>query len=175
MTEAFWGDGLVWLRRAAGMVDGVAQADVSGLSHKDDFALARSLGDRRDARQASQGVIVSPSQSIRGFREQRGEHNPSDARQGSQDCHVALLIELFLGLLLAIGEPLGQAVDAVIGLADLAVDEIEPQMPSSSRSHRPSRPSLRSDTRRFETLDFLASFQGAFYLWVFGDAERHLF
>ena len=29
MTEAFWGDGLVWLRRAAGMVDAVAQADVS--------------------------------------------------------------------------------------------------------------------------------------------------
>ena len=29
VTEAFWGDGLVWLRRAAGMVDGVAQADVS--------------------------------------------------------------------------------------------------------------------------------------------------
>ncbi len=50
VTEAFWGDGLVWLRRAAGMVDGVAQADVSGLSHKNDFALARSLGDRRDAR-----------------------------------------------------------------------------------------------------------------------------
>ncbi len=29
MTEAFWGDELVWLRRAAGMVDAVAQADVS--------------------------------------------------------------------------------------------------------------------------------------------------
>ena len=50
VTEAFWGDELVWLRRAAGMVDAVAQADVSGLSPKNDFALARSLGDRRDAR-----------------------------------------------------------------------------------------------------------------------------
>ncbi len=49
------------------MVDGVAQADVSGLSHKNDFALARSLGDWRDARQASQGVVISPSQRIRGF------------------------------------------------------------------------------------------------------------
>ena len=49
------------------MVDGVAQADVSGLSHKSDFALARSLGDWRDARQASQGVVISPSQRIRGF------------------------------------------------------------------------------------------------------------
>jgi hypothetical protein len=29
------------------MVDGVAQSDVSGLSHKNDFALARSLGDWR--------------------------------------------------------------------------------------------------------------------------------
>jgi len=42
------------------MVDGVAQADVSGLSHKNDFALARSLGDWRDARQASQGVVMTP-------------------------------------------------------------------------------------------------------------------
>ena len=108
------------------MVDGVAQADVSGLSHKNDFALARSLGDWRDARQASQGVVISPSQRIRGFCEQRGEDDPSNARQGSQDRHVTLLIELTLGILLSISEPLSQMVDAVIGLADLAVDEIEP-------------------------------------------------
>jgi len=75
------------------MVDGVAQADVSGLSHKNDFALARSLGDWRDARQALQGVVISPSQRIRGFCEQRGEDDPSNARQGSQDRHVTLLIE----------------------------------------------------------------------------------
>jgi len=108
------------------MVDGVAQADVSGLSHKNDFALARSLGDWRDARQALQGVVISPSQRIRGFCEQRGEDDPSNAWQGSQDRHVTLLIELPLGILLSISEPLSQMVDAVIGLADLAVDQIEP-------------------------------------------------
>ena len=108
------------------MVDSVAQADVSGLSHKNDFALARSLGDWRDARQASQGVVISPSQRIRGFCEQRGEDDPSNAQQGSQDRHVTLLIELPLGILLSISEPLSQMVDAVIGLADLAVDQIEP-------------------------------------------------
>jgi hypothetical protein len=31
-----------------------------------------------------------------------------------------------LGILLSISEPVSQMVDAVIGLADLAVDEIEP-------------------------------------------------
>jgi hypothetical protein len=88
--------------------------------------LARSLGDWRDARQASQGVVISPSQRIRGFCEQRGEDDPSNARQGSQDRHVTLLIELPLGIILSISEPLSQMVDAVIGLADLAVEEIEP-------------------------------------------------
>jgi hypothetical protein len=62
------------------MIDGVAQADVSGLSHKNDFALAGSLGDWRDARQASQGVVFSPSQCIRGFCQPRASQ--SDGRFG---------------------------------------------------------------------------------------------
>ena len=42
------------------MVDGVAQADVGGLAHEHDAALAGSLGDGSYARQASKRSIVSP-------------------------------------------------------------------------------------------------------------------
>ena len=55
MTEAFWGDGLVWLRRAAGMVDGVAQADVRRACKVEGFVKLRvaqngchSLCERQD-------------------------------------------------------------------------------------------------------------------------------
>jgi len=43
------------------VVDGVAQAAVSGLSHKNDFALARSLGDWRDALSPLAGLVISQS------------------------------------------------------------------------------------------------------------------
>src|SRR5829696_5481909 len=42
------------------MVDGVAQANVGGLAHEHDAALAGSLGDGSHARQASRRSIVSP-------------------------------------------------------------------------------------------------------------------
>jgi hypothetical protein len=55
--------------------------------------------------------------------EQRGEDDPSDARQGSQDRHVALL-----GFVLPViaGKRGAQSVEAALRVADLAVDQLAP-------------------------------------------------
>ena len=66
------------------MVDRVAPANVGGLAHEHDAALAGSLGDGRHPRQASKRSIVSPLQGLEGLEglgQQRGEDNPSDSRQ----------------------------------------------------------------------------------------------
>jgi hypothetical protein len=64
------------------MVDGVAQADVGGLAHEHDAALAGSLGDGSHTRQASKRSIVPPLLGLEGLGQQRGEDNPSDFWQG---------------------------------------------------------------------------------------------
>src|SRR5262252_2915447 len=73
------------------MIDRAAQPHVAGLAHDDDAALATALGHRGDAGQGAQGVIISPAQRLGSLGEQRGEDDPPDTRQGSQDRHVALL------------------------------------------------------------------------------------
>ena len=65
------------------MVDGVAQANVGGLAHEHDAALAGSLGDGSDARQTAKRLVVSPPHGLERLGEQRGEDNPSDPWQGS--------------------------------------------------------------------------------------------
>jgi hypothetical protein len=80
-----------------------------------------------DAGQGSQSVIGSPAQGLAGLGEQRGEDDPSDARQGSQNRHVALL-----GLLprrcfrILFGEPGAQAVELAVRLVDLPVHQLKP-------------------------------------------------
>src|SRR6185295_4240422 len=96
------------------MVDGVAQADVGGLAHEHDAALAGSLGDGSHTRQASKRSIVSPLQGLDGLGQQRGEDNSSDSRQRSQDRHIARLGPLPPGPLLRTGEALGEAVEPLI-------------------------------------------------------------
>src|SRR5689334_1342930 len=93
------------------MVDGIAQADVGGLAHEHDAALARSLGDGSHTRQTSKRSIVSPLQGLESLGQQRGEHNPSDSRQRSEDRHIARLGPLPPGPLLRTGEALGEAVE----------------------------------------------------------------
>src|SRR3954469_13680678 len=82
------------------MVDGVAQADVGGLAHEHDAALAGSLGDGSHARQTSKRLVVSPLQGLECLGQQRGEDYPSDPWQGSEDRHIARLWPLPLGSLL---------------------------------------------------------------------------
>src|SRR5215217_5621635 len=73
------------------MVDGVAQADVGGLAHEHDAALAGSLGDGSYARQTAKCLIDSPLHGLEGLGQQPGEDNPSDSGQGSEDRHIARL------------------------------------------------------------------------------------
>jgi hypothetical protein len=95
-------------------------ANVRRLAHQHDLALSRSLRDRRHARQTAQCVIISALQSVLSFCEQRGEDNSSDAPQGSQDRHVALLFSLPLRIVLSTRELFVETIDFAIGLADLA-------------------------------------------------------
>lgn len=70
-------------------------------------------------------MIVSALQGIGCFCEQRGEDDPSDARQGSQDRHVALLSALpLLGTLVA-SQFLGKRVELGVCPGDLSVDDIQ--------------------------------------------------
>jgi len=70
-------------------------------------------------------VIISPAQSIRGFCQQRGENDPSHARQGAQDRNVALLIGPLLSVVSNASKAIDQAIEAAIGLGNLLVHELE--------------------------------------------------
>src|SRR6187455_2286298 len=93
------------------MVDGVAQANVGGLAHEHDAALAGSLGDGSHPRQASKRSIVSP---LEGLGQQHGEDNPSDPWQRLEDRHIARLGPLPLGSLLRSDKAVGEAVEPLI-------------------------------------------------------------
>ena len=71
-------------------------------------------------------MIVSFAQRLRGLAEQRSEDDPSDARQGSQDRHVALLGFLPRRIFLsAFGELVGEFVEPAMRLLDLLVHQFE--------------------------------------------------
>ena len=108
------------------MVDGVAQANVGGLAHEHDAALAGSLRDGSHTRQASKRSIVSPLQGLECLGQQRGEDNPSDSRQRSEDRHIARLGPLPLGSLLRSDKAVGEAVEPLINRQHLSVHQIEP-------------------------------------------------
>ncbi len=97
---------------AGPMVDGGAQPQMTGLTHENHAALAAAPRHRGDAGQGAQRMIVSFAQRLRGLAEQRSEDDPSDARQGSQDRHVALLGFLPRRIFLsAFGELVGEFVE----------------------------------------------------------------
>ena len=66
---------------ACPVIDRAAQPHVTGLAHDHDTAFATTPGYRRDAGQGPERVIVSPAQRLGGLGEQRGEDDPSDARE----------------------------------------------------------------------------------------------
>src|SRR5271157_4385430 len=107
------------------MADGGAQPQMTGLAHEDDAALVAAPCYWGDAGQGAQRVIISFAQRLRGLAEQRGEDDPSDARQGSQDRHVALLGFLPRRVFLsAFGELVGEFVEPAMRLLDLLVDRV---------------------------------------------------
>src|SRR5208283_4780386 len=107
---------------AGPMVDGGAQPQMTGLTHENHAALAAAPRHRGDAGQGAQRMIISFAQKLRGLAEQRGQDDPSDARQGSQDRHVALLGFLPRRIFLsAFGELVGEFVEPAMRLLDLLV------------------------------------------------------
>jgi len=108
------------------VIDSAAQPHMAGLTPDDDAILAAAPGHRGDTRQCPQGVIVSPAQRFAGLGNQRGKDDPSDARQGSQDRHVALLGLLPRGAVsLILGNPVAKRVKTLVRLFDLAVHQRE--------------------------------------------------
>src|SRR5207245_5829872 len=76
------------------VIEGLMQAIVAGMSPDHDAALAAAAGDRGDARQHPQGVVISRPQRLAGLGEQRGDVDPSEPWTGTQDRNVALLADL---------------------------------------------------------------------------------
>ena len=88
---------------------------MAGLSSCDDAALARPLGNGRDAGQTAQGGVIASLQGIEGFCEQRGEDDPSYSRLGCKDLHVMLLPLPRLDLIRG-NEPGGEGIDLLMRL-----------------------------------------------------------
>jgi hypothetical protein len=59
------------------------QARVAGMALDDDATLAAALGDRSNAKQRPQGVVISPPQGLAGLGEQRGDGDPSEPWRGT--------------------------------------------------------------------------------------------
>ena len=99
---------------------------MASLAHDDDAALATALGHWGDPGEGSQRVIISSAHRLRRFGEQRGEDDPSNTWQGSQDRHVALLGRLSRRrLLLTGGELAAERIEATMRFLDLSVDQLE--------------------------------------------------
>jgi hypothetical protein len=62
---------------AGPVVGGVGEAVVGGLAAEHDPRLAGSLGDRRDATQTAERVVVSSLQGAGGSSEPRGDDDPA--------------------------------------------------------------------------------------------------
>ena len=86
---------------------------------------ADDRGDGSDAGQASQGLIVSSSQSVMRFCEQRGEDDPADAGKRAQDFHVTLPLHSrrFVRGRRRSGQRRDQAVDLPIRPGQLLADD----------------------------------------------------
>ena len=114
-------DGVMLYGDAGPVVEGILQPVVGGQAAYHDEGLAGALGDGSDAGQASQGLIVSSSQSVMRFCEQRGEDDPADAGKRAQDFQVTLPLHprRFVRGRRRSGQCCRQAVDLTIGSGQL--------------------------------------------------------
>ena len=112
---------------AGPVVEGILQPVVGSQSAYHDEGLAGALGDGSDAGQASQGLVVSSSQSVMRFCEQRGEDDPADAGKRAQDFHVTLPLRSrrFIRARRRSGQCCRQSVDFSIRSGQLLADDGE--------------------------------------------------
>ena len=126
------------------VVDGVLQTVVGCESADHDQGLAGALGNRGNAGQASQSLIISTSQRVVCFCEQRGEDDPADAWKRFQDFRVTLRLRSRQALPEIDGrrQCLGQPVHFAIRLGQLLSEcgELgEDDLEMSSRGLRGAR------------------------------------
>jgi hypothetical protein len=124
------------------------------VAHHNDTTLPGSFGHWGDA---AQTIIASSTlQGIRSLCEQRGEDDPSDARQGSQNRYLALLMAPPLGAVLCSNEPFGQTVEQPVCLDKLSVDQFKPLCHSLEMGGRRSdRARCNRHRRRLQSLQNL--------------------
>jgi hypothetical protein len=68
---------------------------IASITAVDEAGFAAPAGHRGHPGQAAQGVIISPAQRLPDLGEQHGEDDRSEPGHGSQDHHVALLVQGF--------------------------------------------------------------------------------
>src|SRR3546814_4364733 len=107
------------------MIGDILEAAAGGQATHDELAFTGLSGDRGDAAQASQDVVISASQGIPCLCEQRGDGDPAGSWRGREDGHVALLwllprLAAFRG-----GQVSAQLVQLCTRRAQLAIAEGE--------------------------------------------------
>jgi len=100
------------------VVDGVLQAPIARVAPHNAPALPRLLRHRRNPGMATQSVVVSLAHRFRCLCEQRGEDGSAHSWRGAQNRHV-MLPYLSRGILLRLGEPVGQAIEHGVCFSDL--------------------------------------------------------
>ena len=120
-------DGVVLNGDPRPMIGRGLQARVAGMTLDHHATLAAALGDRSNARQRPQGVVISPVQRLAGLGEQRGDVDPSEPWIGTQDRDVALLANLPRRGLGGGFDGGAKFVEPALGLFDLSIDEAQPR------------------------------------------------
>ena len=102
------------------MIDGVPQPHVCGMAHDDDVRFATALGNRRDAGQCPEPLIITSAEGPGSFGEQCGEVDPTNSGQGPEDCHVALVIT-FVQLQPCLANGDTEFIEPVLSISQLAI------------------------------------------------------
>ena len=110
------------------------ESSVAGATHHDhgslSLAFPAAAGDRSDPAEAAQGVVISHGKGLTGLGEQRGEDDPSDSRQGSQDLRVTVPAPsglLPIGAFIGLAQGIEEGVYPLLALLALAVDQPQPR------------------------------------------------
>src|SRR5512134_3677895 len=107
------------------MIDRITQPNVRRIAPDDNVGLATPPGDRGDARQGPERLVIAATERPGSLGEQRGEIDPADPRHRLEDLDIAPLAALLGGR-----RPLAQRgtkfIEFARGVTKLAVDDAQP-------------------------------------------------
>src|SRR3546814_12668766 len=116
------------------MIGDILEAAAGGQATHDELAFTGLSGDRGDAAQASQDVVISASPGIPCPCAQRGDGDPADSWRGRADGHVALIRLLPRLAALRGGQVSDPFVQSLPRLASLILPEGGARGPNSKTS-----------------------------------------